>query len=485
MSILIKNGTVVSTTDEIVADVLIEGDKIVAVGENLINIPSDAHVIDATGKYVCPGGIDPHTHIEMPYPDFRNSDDWYQATQAAAAGGTTSVIDFIPVLKGQSHVEWLARWEETAKRQAIIDYSFHLTIVEWTEEVKKAIKIAISHGITSVKCYLAYKGRIMLGTDNEYMQFFKFARLNGVLPMTHCEDGEIVSYLQNEYFNAGKIEPKYHPLSRPNWVEGTACKHATAFAAATKSPLYIVHNTCADAVNVLENATYGELPVFGESTICHLTLTDKLNSDPNYDIAAGAVLSPPLRSECDRQSLWAAIKKGTIKVICTDHCPIYLKDKKRGINDFRSIPNGCPAIEERMVLAWHYGVGQGLISPCEYVALTSANAAKIFGLFPRKGIIQPGADADIVIIDPKAKRTIRQNVQKCSVDYNLWEGLEVTGIPVKTISRGKIIWDVEVVDGIAQYGEGKLSTEKGRGEFLPRKPFHPFVYGRQIKSELP
>ncbi|OHT15143.1 D-hydantoinase family protein [Tritrichomonas foetus] len=420
----------------------------------------------------------------MPYPGFRNPDDWFTATQAAAAGGTTMVLDFIPVLKGEKHCEWLEKWEENAKTNSIIDYSFHMTIVEWTEEVREAIKRAASHGITSVKAYLAYKGRIMLGNDNEFLQFFKFAAENGVLPMTHCEDGEIIEYLQNEYFNAGHVEPKYHPLSRPQWVEGTAAKHATALAAATKSPLYIVHNTCVDSVDVIEHANYGAYPVFGECTITHLTCTDELNSDPNFDIAAGAVLSPPLRTETDRLALWSSLRRGVLNVISTDHCPIYLKDKRRGLNDFRAIPNGCPDIEERMVLAWYYGVHAGLISPNEYVAVTSANAAKIFGCYPRKGIIAPGSDADVVIIDPKAKRVINAATQKGAVDYTLWENLEVTGIPVVTISHGEVVWEVEVVDDVAQYAQGKLSTQKGRGHFIGRKTFHPFVYGRQVKSEI-
>ena len=480
--LLIKNGTVVNADESSVRDVLIKDGKIAEVAEN-INPPPNCEVIDATGKYVIPGGIDPHTHIEMPYPGFRNSDDWEQATIAAAAGGTTMVLDFIPVLKGQKHCEWLQKWEDRAKESSVIDYSFHMTIVEWNDEVREAVRKAAEHGITSVKTYLAYKGRIMLGSDNEFMQFFEFARSLGVLPMTHCEDGEIVEYLQNKYFNEGHVEPKYHPLSRPSWVEGTAAKHATAFAAATNSPLYIVHNTCAESVNVIEHADYGKLPVFGESTICHLTLTDELNSNEDFNISAGAVLSPPLRPETDRLALWSAIRRGIIKVISTDHCPIYLKDKKRGADDFRKIPNGCPAIEERMILAWHYGVHGGQISPCEYVALTSTNAAKIFGMYPRKGLIAPGSDADIVIIDPNAKRVIKQSEQKCSVDYNLWENLEVTGIPVKTISQGEVIWSVDVKDGVAQYAQGTLKVKPGRGQFIARKTFLPYVYGRKQLNE--
>lgn len=477
-SLLIKNGTVVTADSEEVNDVLIENGKITKIGKN-IEAPKDVKVIDATGKFVCPGGIDPHTHIEMPLGGFNTSDDWVHATRAAAAGGTTTVIDFIPIGKGESHSDWIDKWEETAKK-ATIDYSLHMSVVDWNDEVKKAIEKAIAHGINSAKCYLAYKGRIMLDSDQDFLEFFSFAAKHGMLPMAHCEDGEIITYMQNDLVSQGKTSPKYHPESRPSWCEGSAAKHATAYAAAAHSPLYIVHNTCQDSLNVVEHANDGEYPVIGETTICHLTLTKEINSDPNFDRAAGAVLSPPLRTEADRVALWGGLRRGILKTIATDHCPIDLKYKRRGIDDFRKIPNGCPAIEERLVLAWSYGVDKGLISPCEFVAATSTNAAKIFGLYPRKGTIAVGSDGDIVIIDPKAKRTIKYEEQKSTVDYNLWEGLEVQGVPVTTVSNGEVVWDVDVVDGVAKYGEGRLNLPEGRGHFISREPFVPYVFGRKI-----
>ena len=416
----------------------------------------------------------------MPLGNFNTSDDWVHATRAAVAGGTTCVIDFIPVAKGESHSEWIDKWEKTATKSTI-DYSLHMSVVDWNDEVKAALEKAIAHGINSAKCYLAYKGRIMLDSDQDFLQFFEFAGKHGMLPMAHCEDGEIITYMAADLVAQGKTQPKWHPESRPAWCEGSAAKHAAGYAAAAHSPLYIVHNTCIDALNVVANFNAGEYPVIGETTICHLTLTKEINSNPNFDIAAGAVLSPPLRTEADRQALWGGFRKGILKTIATDHCPIDLQYKRRGMDDFRKIPNGCPAIEERMVLAWNYGVDKGLISPMEYVQATSTNAAKIFGLWPQKGAIQEGSDADIVIIDPKAKRTINHDSQKSAVDYNLWEGLEVTGVPVMTLSRGEIVWEVEVKDGIAQYKEGKLTATEGRGHFIARKAFVPYVYGRKIQ----
>ena len=477
-SLLIKNGTVVTADSEQICDVLVTDGKIEKIGENL-TAPNGYKIIDATGKFVLPGGIDPHTHIEMPLGGFNTSDDWVHATRAAAAGGTTTIFDFIPIDKGTSHCDWIDKWEKVASKSTI-DYSLHMSVVDWNDEVKKAIEKAIDHGINSAKCYLAYKGRIMLDSDQDFLEFFSFAAKHGMLPMAHCEDGEIITYMQKELISQGKTQPKYHPESRPAWCEGSAAKHATAYAAAAHSPLYIVHNTCIDSLNVVEHANDGEYPVIGETTILYLTLTKDKNDDPDFDKAAGAVCSPPLRTEADRQALWSGLRRGALKTIATDHCPIDLKYKRRGVDDFRKIPNGCPAIEERMVLAWSYGVDKGLISPSEYVALTSTNAAKIFGLYPRKGTIAVGSDADIIILDPKAKRVIKHSDQKSLVDYNLWEGQEVTGIPIITISNGRIIWEVDVVDGVAQYKDGKLTAQEGEGHFLPRKPFVPYVFGRKI-----
>lgn len=246
--------------------------------------------------------------------------------------------------------------------------------------------------------------------------------------------------------------------------------------------MYIVHNTCCEAIDVVEHFDNCQRPVIGECTISHLVLTDELNENPNFDVAAGAVLSPPLRKEKDREALWSALRRGVIKTICTDHCPWTLEQKRAGISDFRKIPNGVPALEERMVLAWSYGVAAGRISPMEYVAATSTNAAKIFGMYPRKGVIRAGSDGDVVVIDPKARRVLKKEDQKGAADYNLFEGIEVTGVPILTVSNGRILWECEVRDGVALYKEGKL-TEERKGEFISRKPFVPYVYGRLPAKE--
>jgi len=475
--IYVKGGTVVTHEIEYQADVLIVDGKIVNVG-NGFDVPSNAQVIDASGKYVCPGGIDPHVHIKIIFGPFQTCDDWVSATRAAAAGGTTCLIDFVPIAKGKGHGDVLKNWEIESKK-SIIDYSFHMCVMDWNEEVKQALDYAVDHGVTSAKCFLAYKNSIMLGDDKDFLDFFTYAKEKGMLPMTHCEDGEIIDRLQNQLASEQKLTPDFHAKARPNWVECLGATRAIAFANTVQVPLYIVHNTCQESVKVIENSCDGMYPVFGEVTICHLTKTDSLYTDENFDKAAGAVLSPPLRTETDRQYLWNSIRRGNLITIGTDHCPFKLEAKRLGKGDFRKIPNGCPAVEERMVLTWSYGVNTGLISPSEYVALTSTNSAKVFGMYPQKGAIQPGSDADIVIIDPKAKRVIKVSEQKSNVDYNLWDGEEVTGIPVVTISNGKVIWECQVENGFAKYAEGKFSGQSGEGKFIARKPFTPFVYGRK------
>lgn len=471
-SLLLRGGRVVNCDEEFIADVLIEDGVITRIGD--LHSVTATEVIDCTGKYVIPGGIDPHTHIQMQGAVFRVCDDWFTGTRAAAAGGTTCVLDFVPINRGDKPKECLLDWEEQAKR-SVIDYSFHMSVVDWNDEFREAVELAIAHGINSAKLYLAYKDNLMLKSESDFIDFFGYAAAHGILPQVHCEDGDLIPYLQDKLFSAGHTTPAAHPLSRPNYVEEKGVKTAIAMANATDCPVYIVHNTCREAIDAVERGSSNRQPVIGECTITHLVYNDSLNSNPDFDIAAGAALSPPLRSEADRLALWDALRRGTIKTICTDHCPWTLAQKRTGISDFRKIPNGVPAIEERMVLAWSYGVDKGLISPMEYVAATSTNAAKIFGLFPRKGAIRTGSDADIVVIDPKAKRVITKDAQKCACDYNLFEGIEVTGVPVLTVSAGRIVWRCEVVDGVAQYKEGFI-TEESSGRFIPRKTFVPAVF---------
>lgn len=478
MSIFLRQGTIVTSSQQFVGDLLIRDGVIAAFGLNLEK-PSDVDEIDCKGMLVMPGGIDPHTHIEMPGQGSRVADDWYTATRAAAAGGTTCVIDFVPVAKGENPVETLEHWEEVAKK-SVIDYSFHMTAVEWNDQVRQSLKTAVEHGINSVKVYLAYKNVLMLESANQFLELFTYAKDLGMLPQVHCEDGETVVYMQKKIYNSGEHGPSGHPKSRPAFVEATAVASAIDYATAADSPVYIVHNTCAQALNVIKSSSENKLPIFAECTITHLIYNDSRNSHPDFDVAAGVVLSPPLRSELDRLALWEGIRTGLVKTLCTDHCPWTLAQKRRGTEDFRRIANGVPAIEERMVLAFSYGVSSGMISPMEFVTLTSTNAAKIFNMYPKKGEIAIGSDGDIVIFDPHAKRTIALKDQKGAADYNIFEGIEVTGIPICTISKGKVIWSCAVTNGVAQYKDGKL-TEERSGQFIPRKPFAPIVYGRTLK----
>ncbi|OHS92723.1 D-hydantoinase family protein [Tritrichomonas foetus] len=490
MSILLKNGIIVNDNERFVGDIFIESGKIVEIGRNIDpkNISSDFKILNCEGKYVIPGGIDPHTHIQMQGAVFRVADDWFSGTRAAAAGGTTCVIDFVPVNKGENPSTCLLNWEEVAKK-SVIDYSFHMSCVDWNKDSRDAIELAISHGINSTKVYLAYKDALMLDSYKDFLEFFDFCAKHGILPQVHCEDGDIIPFLQDKLFNSGETSPSAHPKSRPSYVEASAVQHCLSMAEAANCPVYIVHNTCEEVINIIETCQQrintnneqnheernNKFNVFAECTISHLIFTDEMNNDLDFDIAAGAILSPPLRKEKDMLALWKALKRGVIKTICTDHCPWTLEQKRLGMNDFRKIVNGVPSIEERMTLAWSMGVEKGLITPEEYVAATSTNAAKIFGFYPKKGTIKIGSDADIVIIDPNAKRVITKSDQFCAADFNLFEGIEVKGIPVTTISNGKIIWNCEVIDGIAQYKNGFI-TDESQGHFIKRNTFEPYVY---------
>lgn len=475
MSLLLRNGTVTNADEQFIGDVLIVDGKIAQVGQNLV-CPKDVEEIDCTGKYVIPGGIDPHTHIEMQGTVYRVTDDWFSGSRAAAAGGTTCVIDFVPVAKGEHPKECLTNWERVAQ-QSVIDYSFHMSVVDWNDEVKESLEMAVEHGINSAKCYLAYRGALMLDSNQHFIEFFDFCAKHGILPQVHCEDGDVVPFLQNKLFEAGETTPSAHPKSRPSWVEASAVNHAATMAAAADCPVYIVHNTCSEALDVIERFDNCKHPVIAECTVSHLVLTDEMNDHPDFNVAAGAVLSPPLRKEKDRQALWSGIRRGLVKTICTDHCPWTLDQKRAGLEDFRKIPNGVPALEERMTMTWSSGVATGLISPMEFVAATSTNAAKIFGMYPRKGAIRVGSDGDVVVIDPKAKRIMTKADQKGAADYNLFEGLTATGIPVLTVSNGRVLWRCEVKDNIAMYKDGILTEEKN-GQFIPRKAFVPDVFGR-------
>ena len=480
MAILLKGGTIVTSDQLYKSDILIIGSTIAKIGD-IPHLPENTKIIDCSGQYVLPGGIDPHCHIQMPSPPYITSDDWYSASRAAAAGGTTMIIDFVPTLKGCDPIQTLDE-EFSNATSSIIDYTFHMSAVDWNPQVRKSIELAISRGINSCKCYLAYKGRLSLDTNLDFIDFFAFCRDHGVLPLVHCEDGDIVPYLQDQVFNSSEVNkgPAGHPKSRPPFVEASAVEHAISIAEAADCPVYIVHNTCEAALKQIEFRNTPRYPIFAEATITHLIFTDKENSDPDYDHSAGLVLSPPLRSENDRQALWSGYRRGILKTLATDHCPWPMTAKRLGQNppDFRKIFNGIPAIEERMVLFWDRGVRSGLLSPCEFVAITASNAAKIFGMYPKKGTIQVGSDADIVVFDPSAKRVISKESQKSAAEYNIFEGLEVQGIPVLTISAGKIVWECDVKNGIALYKEGKLSEEKS-GTFISREAYTPFVYGRR------
>ncbi len=458
--LLIRGGTIVTALGEARADVLVEGEKIVAIGPAL-QAPVGARIIDASGALVMPGGIDPHTHMELPFMGTVSKDDFHSGTSAAASGGTTMIIDFVIPAPEQSLLAALDVWTARAQKAAT-DYSFHMAITWWSEQVRAEMAEVVARGVTSFKHFMAYKGAIMVD-DGVLVQSFARARDLGALCTVHAEHGDLVAQGQQTIFASGITGPEGHPLSRPPAVEGEASNRALRIAEVIGVPLYVVHTSCSDALDPIARAQSEGQCAFGEALIQHLVVNDGVYRDSNWDAAAHHVMSPPFRPAVHQEALWHGVQAGTISVIGTDHCVFDTAQKRAGRRDFRLIPNGTGGIEDRMSVLWHCGVGTGRITPSEFVALTSTNAARIFNCHPRKGDVAVGSDADLVIWDPARSRTISAKTQFQKNDFNVFEGMTVTGNAAITLSRGKVVWE-----------EGKLRTEPGQGRFVPRAPFADF-----------
>jgi dihydropyrimidinase len=471
MSIIIRGGTVVNASGEERADVLIADGIIQDVGLDL-DAPAGAREIDAGGAYVIPGGIDPHTHMELPFMGTVASEDFFTGTSAAAAGGTTMAIDFVIPAPQENIVDAWKKWRGWSEKAAC-DHSFHVAITWWDETVHRDMEVLTKdYGVNSFKHFMAYKGAIMCD-DEVLVNSFSRARDLGAIATVHAENGELVWKLQQEIFDKGITGPEGHPLSRPPEVEGEAANRAIRIAEVLGVPLYLVHTSCIDALEAVTRAKLEGQRVFAEVLAQHLIIDDSVYRNKDWRFAAHHVMSPPFRSKEHQAALWRGLQSGMIQTTATDHCCFCTPQKEAGLNDFRAIPNGTNGIEDRMSVIWEHGVRTGKLTPSEFVAVTSTNAAKIFNVHPRKGMIAKGSDADVVIWDPKASRTISAKTHNQNIDFSIYEGMTVTGIPAVTISQGNVV-----------YENGELKTVRGAGRYIKRPCFPSYWHNQMLRNEV-
>ncbi|WP_306026427.1 dihydropyrimidinase [Oceaniradius stylonematis] len=467
MTTIIKNGTIVTADRTYKADVKVENGVIAGIGQNL----SGGEELDATGCYVMPGGIDPHVHLEMPFMGTYSSDDFESGTRAALAGGTTMVVDFCLPNPEQSLLEALQRWDNKSTR-ANCDYSFHMAITWWGEQVFNEMEDITRRGINTFKHFMAYKGALMVNDDEMFASFRRCAEL-GALPLVHAENGDVVADLQAKLLAEGNDGPEGHAYSRPPQVEGEATNRAIMIADMAGVPVYIVHTSCEDAHEAIRRARMAGKRVYGEPLIQHLTLDESEYFDKDWDHAARRVMSPPFRNKQHQDSLWNGLSSGSLSVVATDHCAFTTEQKRNGVGDFTQIPNGTGGLEDRMPMLWTHGVNTGRLTMNEFVAVTSTNIAKILNAYPRKGAILEGADADIVVWDPNKEKTISADSQQSAIDYNVFEGKHVKGLPRFTLTRGKVA-----------VHDGEVRTEEGHGQFVERPPNNPVNTALSTWKEL-
>lgn len=472
MTLLIKNGTLITAAETFAADILVEGEVIQQIGEDL---PADgATVVDASGMLVMPGGVDPHVHLDLPMFDTVTSDDHYTGHRAAAFGGTTTALDFIP----QEHVtlaEDIAAWHRRADHHAAIDFGFHINITRFDEKIAEEISSLPQAGITSLKVFTAYNNRLRLD-DGGIFKVMRIARDAGILTLLHAENGDVIDVLIQEALDAGHTSPIWHARTRPAWGAVEAVLRACSLAAQAQAPLYVVHMNVAGEVDQLAYVRRMGVQVMGETCPQYLFFTEDQIDKPD---GAKFICSPPLRTVADNARLWEGVQNGTIQTIGTDHCsffydgtrgiiyegkPVAIPGKELGRDDFTKIPNGLPGIADRLPILWTYGVRQGRITANQFVALNCTNPARIFGMYPKKGTLMPGADADIVIWNPEKRLTYGVNQAHMRTDYNLYEGWEVVGMPEKVFLRGKLI-----VDGDRWLGKA------GEGKFIHRDSHNPVL----------
>jgi len=456
MRTLIKNGTIVTAVDQYTGDVLVEDEKIAVVGMTL-DIPAANvdKVIDAAGKYVLPGGIDVHTHMDMPFGGATSADDFETGTRAAAFGGTTTIVDFAIQYRGQTlHTAW-ETWARKAEGKAVIDYGFHMIITELTDQVEGEMDALVRQGITSFKLFMAYPGVFMLDDASIFKALLRTGKNGGTICM-HAENGGVIDVLVQRALAEGKTAPKYHALTRPARAEAEATHRAIALAEIADVPIYIVHLSASEALEMVTEARDRGLPAFAETCPQYLFLSYDNYEEPDFG-GSKYVMSPPLRDRAKQDQLWRGLAFNDLQCISTDHCPFCMKEKRLGENDFSKIPNGAPGVETRMSLVYDGGVRAGRISLNRFVELTSTSPAKIFGLFPRKGTIAPGSDADIVVFDPNRTITLAAKTLHMNCDYNPYEGRQVTGATDTVLSRGQLVIE-----------NGAFVGRVGAGSFLKR-----------------
>ncbi len=465
--ILIRGGTLLTIRGEQRADLRITGERIAEIGTGLA--AEGATPVDAAGKLVMPGGVDPHTHFDLPMFETVSSDDHYTGLKAAAFGGTTTVLDFVP-LSRPTLAESIEAWLAKAERNAAIDYGFHMNITRLDREVRKEIPQLADRGITTLKVFSAYNGRLRL-QDGEIFQVMRIAREHGLLTMLHAENGDVIEILTAEALAAGHTEPEWHALTRPAWGAVEAVLRGIALAEQAGAPLYVVHLNTAGELDQIRYGRARGARVMAETCPQYLFFNLQHLKRPD---GAKWICSPPVRNEQDNAALWAGLTNGSLQTVGTDHCPFFydgrrsieyegapvaIPGKELGARDFTKIPNGLPGVGDRLPILWTFGVGQGHITPAQFVALTSTNPAKIFGMYPQKGELLPGSDADLVIWDPARRLTYGLAHSQHRTDYNLYEGCELKGFPEKVFLRGSLI-----VDGEQWVGK------RGGGRFLKRVP---------------
>jgi dihydropyrimidinase len=457
MKTIIKNGTVVTASDIYQADVVIEDEKIVAIGST--DKREGENVIDASGKLIFPGAIDVHTHLDMPFGGTVTADDFTTGTIAAAAGGTTTIIDYALQTPGHSLAEALQNWHEKADGKCAVDYGFHVAVTDLNDAVMAEIPELIGRGYPSYKVFMAYKGVFQVD-DSTLLTVLRQAGAAGGLVLVHAENGDIIDLLTREMLARGETTPLHHALSRPPQAEEEAVNRYITLAALSGSPAYIVHLSDATALGRLAEARLQGLPIYAETCPQYLFLDIERYNEPGFN-GAKYVMSPPLREPGNEEYLWNGLDSGNLQVVASDHCSFNMKGQKElGRDDFSKIPNGAPGVETRVQLLFAGGVMENRISVNKFVDLVSTAPAKLFGLYPRKGALAIGSDADLVVFDPDADFTISAEKQFQNVDYNPYEGFKGKGVPLKVFSRGKLIFD-----------DGRYTGSKGHGCFLPRKPF--------------
>jgi dihydropyrimidinase len=460
MQLMIRGATVVNADHSTRTDILASHGKVLAVGRDL-DIPPGTRIVDADGLLALPGGIDPHTHLDMPIAGTRTADDFEQGGRAALAGGTTTIIDFVIPRQGQSLLQAYDKWMDLA-RTATCDYSFHVAVTWFDASVARELGVlARERGVNSFKHYMAYKGTVML--DPEQMpESFALARDLGCLCTVHAENAEIIPFLQRRLLAQGVTHPRGHPLSHPQSGEADATWRAIAVAEAAGVPIYVVHVSCAQALDAIISARTRGLPVFAECLGGHLAVDASVYEQEDARAAARFVMSPPFRPRQDREALWNGLASGAIQVTASDNCAFTDAQRSMGLADFSRLPSGTPGLEDRMRVVWDGGVAQGRLTPEQFVTVTSTNAARLFNIYPRKGCILPGADADIVLWDPQAEHTVSAKTHHHVVDYSVFEGMTLRGSPVATYLAGREV-----------FREGRVNAEPGIGRHIARPSFGP------------